>query len=77
MIWSPGDEHRGGDQRETLVLNAENDAVVRMIEGSNRRTPALLRAYYVLGRMLAGAPVTGTDAEALTESLHTLAAAQG
>ena len=65
-----------GDERtpETLVLNADNDAVVRMTTRPHRRTPALLRAYYILGRLLAGAPVPDGDARTLTESLHTFAA---
>lgn len=63
---------------EVLVLNADNDAIARLLEQPNRRTPALVRAHLVLGRLLAGVqPAAAADPEMLRDALHVLAGYSG
>ena len=75
VIWWPGSP---GVSRPTLVLNGENDGIVRLLEAPGRRTPAALQAFYVLGVLLAGQSPDPEDTAVLSSALQMIAgSAQG
>lgn len=75
VIWWPGSP---GVSRPTMVLNGENDGIVRLLEAPGRRTPAALQAFYVLGVLLAGQSPDPEDTAVLSSALQMIAgSAQG
>lgn len=78
VLWWPGDQAQGGSRPPTLVLNGDNDAVVRLVEAPGRRTPAMVRALYALGLLLGGQAPSPAETRALGDALQVLAGtAQG